>query len=178
VAALAMALVVVLDAVSAPAPFSALPAGVAGLVVLARARHWGARHTLRQPLLWSLHLGHAWLGAGLLARGLVPVVPALPASVALHAVTVGGLGILAFSMMTRVTLGHTGRMLAVPTSIGVAMGVLLICALLRVFGPLVAPGQLGQVLGVAGALWSAAFFTYVVAYAKALVTRRVDGEPG
>jgi uncharacterized protein involved in response to NO len=102
----------------------------------------------------------------------------LPASLALHAVTTGGLGLLAFGMMVRVTLGHTGRMLTVPRSITLAMLALVVCAALRVLGPLVAPFQLPLVLAVVGALWSAAFLTYVVVYSRALATPRVDGRSG
>ena len=177
-AALTAALVIALDLAAAPASLSALPAAAAGALVLARSLRWGARHTIRQPLLWVLHLGHAWVGVGLLLRGLVPFVSALPASLALHAVTTGGLGLLAFGMMVRVTLGHTGRVLAVPRSITLAMLALLVCATLRVLGPLVAPFHLSLVLAVAGALWSAAFLTYVIVYSRALVTPRVDGRSG
>jgi uncharacterized protein involved in response to NO len=177
-AVFAMGLVVVLDAASAPAAWSAGPAGLAGVLALARARRWGARHTLEQPLLWVLHLGHAWVAVGLVLRGLVPFVPGLPASVALHAVTAGGIGLLTLGMMTRVTLGHTGRLLAVPRFIGAAMLALAVCAALRVFGPLAAPDHLTAVLGSAGALWCAAFGAYIVGYARALLTPRVDGLPG
>jgi uncharacterized protein involved in response to NO len=177
-ATLAVALVVVLDIAGASSLYSAPLAGFAGAMVLARARKWGAKHTLRKPLLWVLHLGHAWVGIGLILRGLVPLFPSLPPSLALHAVTAGGLGLLSFGMMTRVTLGHTGRMLAVPRSIAFAMHGLACCALLRVFGPLVVPFHVPVLLGFAGALWSAAFVTYVVVYASALVSPRVDGRPG
>jgi uncharacterized protein involved in response to NO len=177
-AAAAMVAVAMLDAVSAPAPWSALPAGVAGCLVVARARHWGARHTLREPLLWSLHLAHAWLGVGLVLRALASSVPSVPQSVALHAVTVGGIGLLTLSMMTRVTLGHTGRMLRAPRSMSVAFVLLSAAALLRVAGPLFAADHLLLVLAAAGGLWSAAFVVYLVVYAPALWSPRVDGEAG
>jgi uncharacterized protein involved in response to NO len=177
-ALVAMALVVALDAASVPQRFSAVPAGLAGIAVLARARHWGAAHTLKNPLLWILHLGHAWVGIGLVLRGLAAWVPEVPQSIALHAVTAGGIGLLTFGMMTRVTLGHTGRVLAVGPSIAVAMVAMSVCALLRVVGPLVAPQHLSLVLGVAAALWSGAFSAYLVVYGRALVARRVDGQPG
>jgi uncharacterized protein involved in response to NO len=177
-ATIAVALVVVLDIAGVSSLYSAPPAGFAGAMVLARARHWGISHTFGKPLLWVLHVGHAWVGVGLVLRGLVPLFPSLPPSLALHAVTAGGLGLLSFGMMTRVTLGHTGRMLAVPRSIALAMHALVCCALLRVFGPLVLPFHVPIVLGLAGTLWTAAFVTYVVVYASALMSRRVDGRPG
>lgn len=177
-AALAVVLVSVLDAVSAPQAWSAAPAALAGMLLLARARHWGAGHTLGHPLLWILHLGHAWIAVGLLLRGLGPVVPSLPASIALHAITAGGIGLLTFGMMTRVTLGHTGRLLAVPRGVASAMVALALAALVRVAGPLAAPTELPLVLGTAGALWSVAFAGYALYYGRALFTPRVDGLPG
>jgi uncharacterized protein involved in response to NO len=177
-AALAVVVVTVLDAFSAPQSWSAAPAGLAGVLVLARARHWGAHHTLRHPLLWILHLGHAWVAFGLMLRGLAAVMPALPASLPLHAITAGGIGLLTFGMMTRVTLGHTGRLLAVPRSVALAMGALAVAALLRVVGPLAAPTELPVVLGTAGALWSGAFAAYALRYGRALFAPRIDGLPG
>jgi len=177
-AALALVLVTVLDAVSSPKAWSAAPAALAGVLVLARARRWGAAHTLRHPLLWILHLGHAWVGVGLMLRGLGAVAPSLPSTLALHAITVGGIGLLTFGMMTRVTLGHTGRLLAVPRSVAIAMVALALAALIRVVGPLLAPTELPLVLGTAGALWSVAFAAYALFYGKALFTPRVDGLPG
>lgn len=173
-----LALVAALDAASLPTRWSAVPAGISGIVVLARARYWGPQYTLRDPLLWSLHLAHAWLGLGLVLRGLVPWVAWLPPSVALHVVTVGGVGLITFSMMTRVTLGHTGRMLRVPRAIGASMGLLAMSALIRVIGPMVAASHLSHVLAVAGAFWSASFAGYLGVYGRALVTARVDGLPG
>ncbi|HEX6276296.1 MAG TPA: NnrS family protein [Polyangiaceae bacterium] len=177
-AAAATALLVVLDLASAPLLLSAIPAGIAGAFLLVRAAFFGPRHALGNPLLWVLHLGHLWVAVGLVLRGLVPLVPWLPSSIALHAVTAGGLGLLSFGMMTRVTLGHTGRMLAAPKSTAVAMLALSVAALLRVVGPLVAPEHVPLLFGSAAALWSVAFLTYVFAFGRALVTPRVDGRPG
>ncbi len=173
-----LVLVAALDAASLPPHWSAVPAGISGILVLARARYWGPQYTLRDPLLWGLHLAHAWLGVGLVLRGLVPWVAWLPPSVALHAVTAGGIGLVTFSMMARVTLGHTGRVLLAPRGLGASMGLLATSALIRVIGPIVAASHLSAVLAVAGALWSASFAGYLVVYGRALVTPRVDGLPG
>jgi uncharacterized protein involved in response to NO len=177
-AAAATASLVVLDLAAAPAVVGAIPALVAGVSLLVRAAFFGPRHVLGSPLLWVLHLGHLWVAVGLVLRGLVPLMPSLPPSIALHAVTAGGLGLLSFGMMTRVTLGHTGRMLVAPRSTALAMLALAIAAVLRVVGPLAAPAHVPFALGSAAILWSAAFLTYVFAFGRALVTPRVDGRPG
>ena len=70
-------------------------------------RSWG---TLREPMLWVLHLGYLWLAIGLLLRGLGLVdVWNQPEIETLHGITVGALGTLSLGMMTRVSLGHSGR---------------------------------------------------------------------
>ncbi|MGN6313241.1 MAG: NnrS family protein [Rhodanobacteraceae bacterium] len=91
-----------------------LPRGACMLALAALAlvrllgwRGWG---TLREPMLWVLHLGYLWLAIGLLLRGL-GLVGAwnLPEIDSLHGITVGALGSLSLGMMTRVSLGHSGR---------------------------------------------------------------------
>lgn len=173
-----MLLLAILDianvAGEARAPLSVL----VGVLVLLRARHWGAKYTLGKPLLWILHLGGAFIGLGLILGGLTAFVPQLPASVALHTITAGGIGLLCLGMMTRVSLGHTGRMLAIGPSMVWSMRALVLAVLLRVVGPLIAPSHAPALYLLAALLWCAAFVLYLVNHARALVTPRTDGKPG
>src|SRR5262249_41838545 len=60
---------------SAIAPWTELAAGLAVGLRLAR---WRGQATLREPLLWILHLGYGWLAVGfilLAINGLVPLLP-------------------------------------------------------------------------------------------------------
>ncbi len=152
--------------------------GAAGVLTLARALPWGARHTARDPLLWSLHFGHGWLGLGLLLRGGAFLgAPAL-ASVAIHALTVGAIGGLTLAMMARVSLGHTGRMLTAPRPMTIAFAAMNLAAGVRCLGPLVFAEHYMSVLVVSGTLWSLAFSIFSVTYAPILLQPRVDGRPG
>ena len=92
----------------APAWLTAPLAFCAAGVSLANLLSWQPQRTLRVPLLWILHLSYAWIGIGfaLLAAASLGL---LPASAALHALTVGSMAGLIIGMMTRTTLGHTGR---------------------------------------------------------------------
>ena len=85
-----------------------IAAGVASLVRLAR---WRGDLTLAEPLVWSLHLGFAWVGVGLLLVGLSTFLPDVPLAAGLHALTVGAAGGMTLAVMTRAILGHTGRLL-------------------------------------------------------------------
>ena len=174
----AMAALTIID-VAAP-DSSAAAMGAAAVAVLAIARAWGWRTTraLRHPLLWILHVGYAWVPAGLLLRAVATFVPAVPASAATHALTVGAIGSLTLGMMARVALGHTGRPLVASRAVVVAFVAITASAVTRVLAPLVAPGSYLAALDVAGALWTAAFAIYVVKYTPILCSPRVDGRPG
>lgn len=176
----AIAMLTCADALAPGLPqLAALLAATAGLLAAARALHWGARHSLRSPLLWILHGGYAWLVIGLLLRGAsglfaLPVVGSAP----LHALTVGAVGSLALGMMARVALGHTGRMLAAPRPMALAFAALLLSATVRVFGPWVAPSAYQLSLLVSGALWALGFAIFLGCYTSPLLSPRVDGKPG
>lgn len=171
-----MALVTILDA--AGVAQAAWLGGAVAVLALARTARWGARHSLREPLLWVLHVGHAWIPIGLGLRALASVAPAVPQASGTHALTVGAIGTLTLGMMARVSLGHTGRILAAPRAARTAFVLVTAAAVVRVLVPLVAPAHTGASLVVAGACWSAAFALFAAGYAKILVGPRVDGKPG
>jgi uncharacterized protein involved in response to NO len=92
-----------------------------------------------------------------------------------------GIGVAAMmimAVMTRASLGHTGRPLIVAGSIAVAYALLLVSALVRVFGPALVPASYLGTIEAAALLWIAAFAVYVVVYAPILTTKRADGKPG
>jgi uncharacterized protein involved in response to NO len=139
---------------------------------------WQTRDTLREPLLWSLHLGLAWVPVGLAALAAADLAGALPWSVGLHALTTGAIGTMILAVMTRVALGHTGRHLAAPPAATLAYALVSAAALARTLGALVWPSATLRVLSVSGALWVAAFALFALAYAPILLGPRVDGHPG
>jgi uncharacterized protein involved in response to NO len=177
-AATSVALLALADALALEQRITGSLAGFGGLAVLARSVFWGAPLSLKQPLLWVLHIGHAFVPLGLLLRAPTLLSPAVPSSAALHALTAGAIGVLTLAMMTRVGLGHTGRMLAVPRVIAVAFALVIAGALLRVVAVwLPASIHVQMVIG-SGLLWMAGFAIYAVIYAPALLSPRVDGRAG
>jgi uncharacterized protein involved in response to NO len=176
--AVAMALLAAVDALQPASPAAAALSGVVGVLAAARAAFWGFRHTLRQPLLWILHAGYAWLVLGLLLRALATFVWPSFTALALHALTLGAIGSLTLGMMARVALGHTGRQLAPSAAMTWAFLAITVATGVRVFLPMVAPSVYFESLVAAGALWSAAFLVFLVAYWSMLRQPRVDGKPG
>ncbi len=177
-ALVAIATLTVLDAARVQhAVVGVLFVGAACLLV-ARARHWGTRFTLRTPLLWVLHAGYAWMCLGLCLRGVAMLTTRVPASLALHALTVGAIGSLTLGMISRVSLGHTGRLLEAPPSATVAFVLMTLAAVSRVIVPLAAPEWTRPSLLVAGLLFASAFGVLLVGYTRMLLSARVDEKAG
>jgi len=142
---------------------------------LLRLVRWYDNGIWRVPLLWSLHLAMLWLvvaatGLALWNGGLLD-----GSSPSLHALSVGSMSGLILAMIARVTLGHTGRALQLPTGIVGAFVLFNLGAASRVFLSSQWPVT---GLWLAAICWAAAFALYAWRYAPMLVTARVDGHPG
>ncbi len=140
-----------------------------------RLARWHDAGLWRVPLLWSLHLAYAWLVLALAGQALWHFGLLGNASLALHALGVGGMGGLILAMVARVSLGHTGRPLQPPRAMAWAFALLNLGAAARVLLPPFFP--LGS-LHLAGAAWVAAFTLFVWHYAPMLCRPRLDGQPG
>lgn len=144
-------------------------AGAGHFVRLARWRGWRA---VAEPLVWILHLGYAWLGAGLLLLGGAVLDPALvPRSAGIHGVTAGAVGVMTLAVMTRVARGHTGRALAAGPATTAIYLAINAAALLRVAAPFSGAGQ-PLMLTASGLVWSLAFGGFALAYWRMLVLPR------
>jgi uncharacterized protein involved in response to NO len=143
-----------------------------------RLSQWKSLKTWRVPLLWVLHLGYAWLVLGLAMRALYYLGSGVPITVAAHAFTTGAIGTLTLGMMSRVSLGHSGRPLAVGRAITIAFVCVNLAAAFRVFGVWAFPSM--TVLWYQGSAlcWLLAFAIYSVIYAPILIRPRLDGKDG
>ena len=130
----------------------------------------------RVPLIWVLHMAYLWLVIGFLLSGVAALGLLLP-SLAIHAFTVGGIGIVILGMTSRVALGHTGRRLHPSSWIVTGYYCLNAGAAVRVFGPLIFPTAYLTVLAVAAFLWVTAFVFFLIIYFPMLISPRVDGCP-
>lgn len=167
--------VVVVAALDLPAMVEGAVLLTAGAALLVRMTGWNSLATLRAPILWILHIGHAWVGVGLALQGAASFGWA-PPSAGLHAITAGAIGSLTLGMMARVSLGHTGRVLRVHGSISVAFGMMVLAGLLRVSAPFL--GTPRMMLDSAGTLWSLSLILFLVVYTPILFRPRADGKPG
>lgn len=178
-ASLALTVAALLAWTAAPAAMPtaglALAAGLAQALRLAR---WRGHRTLAEPLVWVLHLGYAWVPAGLLLIGLAGLWPAaLAPTTALHALTAGAVGTMTLAVMTRATLGHTGRTLAADAGTAAVYVLVTAAAVARVLSAVV-PGAYVALLTISGVLWLAAFGLFVALYGPKLLAPRADRRPG
>jgi uncharacterized protein involved in response to NO len=138
---------------------------------------WGGSRTMHEPILWVLHLGYAWLAVGLAWKGLVGLTGFAPPGDALHGLAVGAVGTMSLAVMSRATLGHTGRPLHAPRSILASYLLVSAAAIARLLAALV-PGLALPLLLISGALWSLAFAVFALRLGPALLRARADGRPG
>lgn len=145
---------------------------------LARAIHWRPWVTFKVPLVWSLHFAYWFVPLGYLLFAGHYFTKLASFSTALHALTAGAMGCMILAMLARVSLGHSGRPLVIPSHIGFAFAMLITGALMRIaiglYPQLIAAG--GYLL--VGILWSGAFGLYCLHYFTILTRPRADGRPG
>jgi len=173
-----MALVTLADAFAAPPVLSGWIAAVAALVQAARLLQWAAWRTLRLPIVWVLHLSYAWLPVGLGLKAIALLSGAAVGAFWLHALTIGALATMIVAVMSRASLGHTGRALVVHPLTTLAYVMLTAAALIRVFGLTALHLNYVSVIVLAALCWSTAFALFVGVYAPILWKPRADGKPG
>jgi uncharacterized protein involved in response to NO len=149
---------------------------VAGLLQAGRLSRWRGLATLRDPLVFILHLGYAWLALGLLLLGASILTDTVPPSSALHALAAGAMGTMTLAVMTRATLGHTGRALRADLATVAIYVMVTFATVLRVCAPEL-PVDYMTALRLGGALWTGAFLLFVLAYGPKLLRRRPSWTP-
>ena len=133
-----------------------------GIAQLFRVAGWRAGFALRQPILWSLHLSFALVGVGLALTGLALLGPGSEVA-GLHVTAIGGVAGMTLAVMSRATLGHSGRPLVAPRLVVWAYVLLPLSAGLRWLASVLGGSVYFPAIFSAGLLWMAAFAFYVTA---------------
>ena len=163
VAGIALAiLTAALAVLGAPPALTGTVAVGAGLAAAARLAGWRTAATLGDPIVWALHAGYAMLALGLAAWGLA-LLGIGPEIGALHILGIGAIGGMTLAVMSRASIGHSGRPLVAPGPVALGYALIPLAVALRWAaagwpGPMYGIGTLG-----AGLIWIAAFALYLVA---------------
>jgi uncharacterized protein involved in response to NO len=141
---------------------------IAGVLHLIRLGRWAGDRTGRERLLLILHVGYAFVPLGFLLNA-CSAFGIVATGAGVHAWMVGAAGIMTLAVMSRVSLGHTGRQLtasvatqAIYASIIVAV-VARICAVFQ-------PSHSVPLLHVAALAWAAAFLGFALSYGPTLIS--------
>ncbi|MCA8907539.1 MAG: NnrS family protein [Rhodospirillaceae bacterium] len=146
--------------------------GLAAAANLVRLSRWQGLATGAEPLLWILHVAYLWIPIGFGLAALAALHPQLvPQTAAIHTLTVGAIAQMILAVMTRATLGHTGRALTADRTTTAAYLALWLAAAIRIAAAFV-PLHYDALITTSAALWVAAFLLFLAGYGPKLCAAR------
>lgn len=149
---------------------------LAGFGHMARLARWQGWRCARDSLVLILHVGYAWVAIGFVLLGLAQS-GIIPQSAGVHALSIGAMATMVLAVMSRASLGHTGRALVAGHALRVAYLLITLAATVRVLAAL-GVGKDQMMLLIAGLAWFGAYGLFLVQYAPILGSPRVDGLHG
>ncbi len=170
---------VVIASIFALALWTCIPDSYATAALLAlatilqavRLLRWAGVRTMREPLVLILHIGYGFVPLGFAFAALASA-GVLPATAAIHAWTVGAFGTMTLAVMTRATLGHTGRTLKASPATQLIYAAVLIAAVTRIWAAL-QPAWMEVLIHVAALAWAGAFLGFGIIYGPMLCRQRI-----
>lgn len=172
-ALISLAVFVLLEIGGAPNAALGIAALIAALANGARLALWRGLATRSEPIVWVLHVGYAWIIVGLLLWAVAALWDAVPAAVVTHAFGTGAIGTMILAVMTRASLGHTGRRIIAARPTVWSYYLITLAAILRVVAPLLGADLYSAALTAAALSWIGAFAIFAFVYAPILTTQRV-----
>jgi uncharacterized protein involved in response to NO len=143
---------------------------LAGLMHTVRMARWAGDRTIRERLLFVLHVGYAFLPLGFVLNA-CSALGLVPASAGIHAWMTGAAGVMTLAVMSRATLGHTGQQLKASVTTQAIYASVIIAAIARICAVL-EPSQALALLLLAALAWSAAFLGFAICYGPTLLASR------
>ena len=145
---------------------------VGGGLNIARLGRWAGDRAWRDVLVVVLHVAYAFVPAGLVVSGLSALWPAaVPVAAGIHVFGVGAIGAMTLAVMTRATLGHTGRELRADRAT-CAIYVAVVAATLFRFAAAFFPDAMA-LLHVSATLWIVAFLGFSLVYGPMVLRPRL-----
>ncbi len=170
---LSVAAVLVAEVIEPRGQIAGAITALAALSNAARLAGWCGLKTLNAPIVWILHLAYAWLVLGLGFKAAAHF-GLLSEATAIHALTVGAVGSMTLAIMTRASLGHTGRALQVTPAVTFAYLLVSASAAARVAVPAWVPQFYNEGMVVAGVLWMLAYGIVSIVYWPVLTLPRIS----
>ncbi|WP_052245383.1 NnrS family protein [Halocynthiibacter namhaensis] len=141
----------------------------AGILHIIRMSRWQGQKTASVPIVMALHIAYSFVPLGFLLQGLSMISPeTVPSLAGLHAWLSGAMGGMMLAVMTRASLGHSGRELHTTWREVFIYGMILIASVVRVIAAFPTPEFL---LHIAATAWIMAFAGFAVLYAPVLFSK-------
>ncbi len=154
------------------------------LLTAACAVRWTSLRSRGIPLLWTLYAGFAWLPIAMALQlgrdaGFMLTGEWALGRAPIHAIGIGYFSGMLIAMVTRVTMGHSGRPLHMDRiTLACFVGV-QVAAITRVASEIVqAPDVVKHLLLCSLAAWLLALGVWTVRNARIYLAPRIDGRPG
>src|SRR3954454_21015570 len=135
---------------------------LAGLMHTVRMARWAGDRTVRERLLFVLHVGYAFVPLCFVLNA-CSALGVVPASAGVHAWMTGAAGVMTLAVMTRATLGHTGQQLKASVTTQAIYASVIVAAIARICAVL-EPSHALVLLLVAAIAWSTAFLGFAICY--------------
>ena len=153
-------------------PLTAFAFLVAAVRHFMRVARWKGPSTCAEPLVSILHLGYVWIPVWFLLMAISIAFPdALAYSTAIHALTAGAITTMTLAVMTRASLGHSGRKLTADGMTTAIYVLAILGALARIIAPL-SPMGYAPTVHMAGTLTALAFALFSWHYAPVFLKPR------
>lgn len=144
----------------------------AGALQLVRLGRWAGERTWRDRLVLILHVAYAFVPLGFVLTGLA-ALDLVPTAAGVHAWSGGAMGIMTLAVMSRASLGHTGRALVASAAMQGLYLLLVAGALARICAAMY-PAWSDVLLHVAGLAWAGAFLGFALAYWNVFTQSRAN----
>ncbi|WP_180324204.1 NnrS family protein [bacterium endosymbiont of Bathymodiolus sp. 5 South] len=142
-----------------------------------RMFYWYDSEIWNKPLLWGLYVAYGMINLAFLLTVIDHFIT-LPINVAIHSFAIA-IGLITLSMMSRVSLGHTGRnVFAPPKALSIIFSMLIAAFIFRVIAVIFWSEYYQQFIIIAQLFWIIAFGLFVYIYSKMFFQKRVDGSFG
>ncbi|MCW1951503.1 MAG: NnrS family protein [Octadecabacter sp.] len=147
-----------------------------GVLHTVRLIRWQGHKTTGEPLVFVLHVGYAFIPLGALANALSIVSPHLIShAAALHIWTAGAIGLMTVAVMTRASLGHSGRALHAEKRTMLIYAALVAATFTRLAADLFMDFRSPLLNGTA-VLWVVGFAGFVAIYGPLLIKQKSGTE--
>lgn len=152
-----------------------LSALAVAVINVLRLLGWHTKGIWQKPLLWSLYGAFIAMCLGFLLFAMQPWL-GFSHSLPVHVLALSGIGLMTLAMMSRVSLGHTGRNIHEPSPWVTVLLVLMTVAIVtRGLLPIVLPTHYMTLITLSQGLWVVSFVIFLGIYLPILSKPRPDG---